>query len=240
MVLQMVLQMVLLREKACGSVRGSVKASGKASIKYKLRRKRLKIKRYIGGNLESNGYIVSRQIPGECYIIDPGYNPKKFIQYIKENQLVLKGIILTHLHHDHTGAADAIKAALDCPIFMHEDDAFAYRGDVDERIKDGHVFDYDGEKLEVILTPGHTKGSICLMDRRNRVCFTGDTLFDTDLGRSDLDGGSEEDMKKTICNIADKWENDITIYPGHDEGCTMKKVRMYNTEFLALRDGNER
>lgn len=200
----------------------------------------MKIKRFIGGNLESNGYVVYRQSPGECYIIDPGYNPKKFIRFAEENQLTAKGVILTHLHYDHTGGADAVSAALGCPVYMHEDDAFVYRGKVDFAIKDGHVFDFDGEELVTILTPGHTKGSICLMDKRSRVCFTGDTLFDTDLGRSDLEGGSEQDMKNTICQIIDKWENDITIYPGHDNGCTMKKVRIYNTEFLALRDGNER
>lgn len=200
----------------------------------------LKIKRFVGGNLESNGYIVYKQSPGECYIIDPGYNPKKFIRFAEENQLIVKGIILTHLHHDHVGAASSIKASTACRIFMHEDDAFSYRGEVDEKIKDGHTFEYDGERLETIWTPGHTRGSICLMDRRSRVCFTGDTIFDTDLGRTDLDGGSEEDMKNSIRNIIDYWENDITIYPGHDGSCTMKFVRKNNEEFLALRNGNER
>lgn len=78
------------------------------------------------------------------------------------------------------------------------------------------------------------------MAEKSRVCFTGDTLFDTDLGRSDLDGGSEDDMRDTVCRILDRWENDIVIYPGHDDGCTMKKVRQYNTEFLALLAGRER
>lgn len=78
------------------------------------------------------------------------------------------------------------------------------------------------------------------MAEKSRVCFTGDTIFDTDLGRTDLEGGSEPDMRDSICNVVDKWENDIMIYPGHDDGCTMKKVRIYNSEFIALRDGNER
>lgn len=200
----------------------------------------MKIKRFTGGSLQSNGYVVYLQTEGSCYIIDPGYQPRKFIQFIKENQLIPKGIILTHLHHDHVGAAEAVRDALECPIYMHEEDAFVYRGIVDQRIKDADTFDLDGELLQVLHTPGHTKGSICIMDEKSRVCFTGDTIFDTDLGRTDLDGGSEEDMKNSICSVVDKWENDIMIYPGHDDGCTMKKVRIYNTEFLALRDGNER
>lgn len=200
----------------------------------------LKIKRFVGGNLESNGYVVYQQSPGACFIIDPGYNPKKFIRFAEENQLQIKGIILTHLHHDHVGAADPIKACSGCRIFMHEDDAFVYRGEVDEKIKDGHLFEFDGELLETLWTPGHTRGSICLINRRSRVCFTGDTIFDTDLGRTDLNGGSEKDLADSIKNVIDKWENDITIYPGHDGSCTMKYVRQHNEEFLALRDGNER
>ena len=200
----------------------------------------MKIKRYVGGTLESNGYILFQKDGTHCYIIDPGYQPKKFIQYIKEQNLQLDGIILTHLHHDHTGAAEAISDALDCPIFMHEDDAFIYRGRVDQRLRHGDTFDLEGETLTVLHTPGHTRGSICIYSEKSKVCFTGDTIFDTDLGRTDLDGGSEADMKRSIQQVVDQWENQITIYPGHDGSCNMKFVRAHNPEFLALRDGNER
>ena len=200
----------------------------------------MKIKRFIGGSLQSNGYVLYHQAGGSCYIIDPGYQPKKFINFVRENQLTAKGILLTHLHHDHVGGAEAVRDALECPIFMHEEDAFVYKGAVDQRVKEGDTFDLDGEILKVLHTPGHTRGGICIMAEKSRVCFTGDTIFDTDLGRTDLEGGSESDMRDSICNVVDKWENDIMIYPGHDDGCTMKKVRIYNSEFIALRDGNER
>ena len=200
----------------------------------------MKIKRFIGGSLQSNGYVLYGQTGGNCYIIDPGYQPRKFIDFIKENALAPKGILLTHLHHDHVGAAEAIRDALACPIFMHEEDAFVYKGVVDQTLKEGDTFELDGESLEVLHTPGHTRGSICIMAAKSRVCFTGDTIFDTDLGRTDLAGGSEADMKYSICDVVNKWENDIVIYPGHDNGCTMKKVRIYNSEFLALRDGYDR
>ncbi len=200
----------------------------------------MKITRFIGGSLMSNGYVIYRKEGGSCYIVDPGYAPKNFIDFVREKNLKAMGVIATHLHHDHTGAAEAVSDALNCPIFMHREDAFVYKGRVDHMLSDGEVLDLDGEKLEVILTPGHTKGSICLMSEKSRVCFTGDTIFDTDLGRSDLAGGSERDMIHSVRDIIDRWENDIFILPGHDEGCTMKQVRIYNTEFLALRDGNER
>lgn len=201
----------------------------------------MKIRRFVGGNLAANGYVIYQKDGGRCYVIDPGYNPKKFIAYIKEHQLEALGILLTHLHYDHTDGAEAISRALDdCPILMHEADAFVYKGRVDTYLKDGDRLELDGEELQIIHTPGHTKGGICIMAAKSRVCFTGDTLFDTDLGRSDLAGGSEADMKDTVCRILDSWENDIVIYPGHEDGCTMKKVRRYNTEFLALLAGKER
>jgi len=188
----------------------------------------------------SNGYVIYQKEGGSCYIIDPGYSPKKFVSFVREKDLQALGILLTHLHHDHAGAAEAVQDALDCPIYMHEDDAFSYRGKVDVRLKDGGRLDLDGEELLILHTPGHTRGSICIMSEKSRACFTGDTLFDTDLGRTDLAGGSEEDMGRSIRTVVDRWENDIVIYPGHDTGCTMKKVRIYNKEFLALRDGYDR
>lgn len=192
----------------------------------------MKIKRFIGGSLMSNGYVIYNIEEKDCYVIDPGYNPKKFIDFINEKRLNCKGIILTHLHHDHCGAAEAVSDKLVCPIFMGEMDAFSYNGRVDKTLRDGETLMLDDETLEIINTPGHTKGSICIMSAKSRVCFTGDTIFDTDLGRTDLDGGSEKDMISSINNVIDKWENDIMIYPGHDNGCTMKKVRIYNSEFL--------
>ena len=84
----------------------------------------MKIKRYVGGTLESNGYILFQKEGKKCYIIDPGYQPKKFINYIKDAELEPAGIILTHLHHDHTGAAEAVRDVFDCPIYMHEETAF--------------------------------------------------------------------------------------------------------------------
>ena len=67
------------------------------------------------------------------------------------------------------------------------------------------------------LTPGHTKGSLCIEAPQSRVVFTGDTIFDTDLGRTDLVGGSPEDMVRSYAEVIDRWPDAYTIYPGHDE-----------------------
>lgn len=198
----------------------------------------MKIKRFIGGLLESNGYIIYQQDGGEAFLIDPGYNSKVFIEYIKEHDFTLKGILLTHHHYDHVGVADRVKAVFDCPVYLHRRDCDIYfrefKRNADIYMEDGDVFDLEGEKIRVIHTPGHTGGGVCFMSDKSKVCFTGDTIFNVDLGRTDLEGGSEQEMRDSILNIIDKWPNDIMIYPGHGDGCTMKKVRQINTEFLDI------
>ena len=192
----------------------------------------MKIKRLVGGSLESNGYIISRMRGGSCYVIDPGYEPKRFIAYIAEQGFAMQGVILTHHHYDHVGGAEKLRDYFECPVMMHEQDAFVYRQPVDRLLADGDEIDLDGETLRVYHTPGHTRGSICILSEKSKVVFTGDTIFDPDLGRTDLADGSPQDMIKSCKAVIDKWSNDYTIYPGHDGAATMKQVRQYNREFL--------
>ena len=149
-------------------------------------------------------------------------------------KLDLKGIILTHHHYDHTGAVDRIKNETGCPVYLHREDCDMYGNQVDVYMEDSDIIDLDGVQLEVIHTPGHTRGSVCIFDGKDRVCFTGDTIFNVDLGRTDLEDGSEEQMIRSITEIIDRWPNDIMIYPGHGDGCTMKKVRKINREFTDI------
>ncbi|MCI6820975.1 MAG: MBL fold metallo-hydrolase [Clostridiales bacterium] len=194
----------------------------------------MKIKRFTGGTLESNGYVLYVREGGSCFIIDPGYDPKVFLVYIRDMKLDLKGIILTHHHYDHTGAVDRIKNETGCPVYLHREDCDMYGNKVDVYMEDSDIIDLDGVQLEVIHTPGHTRGSVCIFDGKDRVCFTGDTIFNVDLGRTDLEDGSEEQMIRSITEIIDRWPNDIMIYPGHGDGCTMKKVRKINREFTDI------
>lgn len=194
----------------------------------------MKIKRFIGGMLESNGYIIYQEKGRECFLIDPGYNAKVFISFIEENDLKLKGILLTHHHYDHVGAVERVRNVYDCPVYLHREDCDMYGKDVDVYMEDGDLIYLEDEEIKVISTPGHTKGSVCFFCAKSKVCFTGDTIFNVDLGRTDLEDGSEKQMRESIINIIDKWAGDIMIYPGHGDGCTMKTVRRINTEFLEV------
>lgn len=197
----------------------------------------MKIKRFIGGMLESNGYVIFQKEGGEAFLIDPGYNSKVFIEYITAHAFTLKGILLTHHHYDHVGAVERVKDVFDCPVYLHRRDCDMYRKKVDVYMEDGDILYLEDEAIKVINTPGHTHGSVCFYSEKSRLCFTGDTIFNVDLGRTDLEDGSENEMRDSIVNIIDKWPNDIMIYPGHGDGCTMKKVRKINNEFLELTEG---
>lgn len=193
----------------------------------------MKIKRFIGGILESNGYVIYREERGSCYVIDPGYNPGVFLDFIRKKGLRMQGILLTHHHHDHTGAVKKLRAELDCPVFIHREDMDMY-GEAAEPLEHGDVIKLEGEAITVIHTPGHTRGSVCFYSEKSKLSFTGDTIFNVDLGRTDLEDGSEAEMIRSCRDIIDKWNNEIFIYPGHGDGCNMKTVRRINSEFLSI------
>lgn len=197
----------------------------------------MKIKRFIGGVLESNGYVIYQQEGGPCFVIDPGYSPDRFVQYIKKMNLKMEGILLTHHHYDHTGGVKKLKAEFECPVYLHREDMDLYKEPVEYPLEDGDVVGLEEETIRVIHTPGHTRGSVCFYSEKSKLAFTGDTIFNVDLGRTDLEDGSEADMVRSCKEVIDKWSNEIFIYPGHGDGCNMKKVRKLNQEFLDIVGG---
>lgn len=197
----------------------------------------MKIKRFIGGELQSNGYLIYKDGCKDCYLMDTGYNANNFINFVKEEKLNPLGIIFTHHHYDHITAGPKVAKELDCKMYINErdldracktlkDDQYLL-----ESFENNHVFKLGDEELLCINTPGHTKGGICIYSKNSKVAFTGDTVFSEEIGITNLDDGSPEEMANSCAEIIDKWPSDITIYPGHGDSATMKYVKENNEEF---------
>ncbi|MDD2483506.1 MAG: MBL fold metallo-hydrolase [Eubacteriales bacterium] len=194
----------------------------------------MRMKRFVGGNLESNGYLIYDPDTKKGYIVDPGYQAPRFLKEMEALKIELNGILLTHHHYDHVGAVEAIVKATGCPVYLHRSDCDMYQKPVTHMLEDGQIIDFPGDELRVVHTPGHTHGSVCFYSEKSKLCFTGDTIFNVDLGRTDLADGSDWEMERSVRDKIALWENDITIYPGHGDAATMKYVRKCNLEFLQL------
>ncbi len=198
-----------------------------------------------GAAYDGNAYLVMAERPA---LIDAGmyFEPtiKKIGKFIDPTELEM--IILTHCHHDHSAAAPRIKESTGAKILLSREEiglvgddlaTVAYLfGDtapeyvVDVPLDDGISLDLGDLRLEVIHTPGHSPGSICLYERDEKMLFSGDTVFpDGNIGRTDLFGGSIEDLVRSIERLL---ELDVRcMYPGH-MGVTCNNVKAQIRESL--------
>ncbi|SHJ63210.1 Ketoacyl-synthetase C-terminal extension [Clostridium cavendishii DSM 21758] len=199
----------------------------------------LTIKCFSNGMLTSNCYLLESE--GEGVLIDAGTNSDIIMKAISESSIRLRYIIITHAHIDHMLSMDEIREKTGARILIHEDDKDGLENclgaliinkryslkESDRCIKEGDVIKFGNVKLEVIHTPGHTKGCICL--KTGNKIFTGDTLLKGGYGAPDEEYGNESDLMNSILNKLMTYEDDIIIYPGHGEYSTIGKER--NNEF---------
>jgi len=177
-------------------------------------------------------YIVSCETTKKAAVIDPGGDEERILDYCTANGLEVQYIINTHGHPDHVCGNARIQAATGAQIVMHSADA-AYFNDprikdyfsslgMDESppiglmVEDNDVITVGNEQLQVIHTPGHTPGGICLYSPPH--CFTGDTLFVGAVGRTDFPGGSMEQMSQAIRTRLLTLPAETLVWPGHGYG----------------------
>ncbi len=191
------------------------------------------IKTLVVGQLQTNCYIVTDENTLECAVIDPGAYSSVILNYLEENKLRAKAILLTHGHFDHTGAVESLSEATGAEVYVHRLDCQTgghspMRYKVPEGIKyysEGDVVMVGGLKFEVLETPGHSPGSVTL--RCGDALFTGDTLFRESCGRTDLDGGSMEVLLKSLKRLYDL-EGEYEVYPGHADASCLSRERENN------------
>ncbi len=186
------------------------------------------------GHLMANCHIVINENTLECAVIDPGEESNTILDCLEINHLRCKGILLTHGHFDHVGASIPLAEETGAPVYMNEKDVDCNLClGIEERLipdefihyDEGDVVDCAGFQFKVYATPGHTDGGVTLACED--VIFTGDTLFRGGCGRTDLDGGSDENLMaslKKLCELPGNPE----VYTGHMDNSTLDRERSVN------------
>jgi len=193
------------------------------------------LKRLTVGALDTNCYIVGCNETREAMIIDPGLDRKNEVQGILEeinrNDLRVKFIVNTHGHMDHTSGNGVVKEATGASILIHEYDAPLLKGSsavspsADKKLHDGDIVKVGKVRLQVLHTPGHTQGSICLLGEK--VVFTGDTLFAGSIGRTDMLDSSDEAIQSSLKRLI-TLSDYLKVYPGHGPASTMGEEKKRN------------
>lgn len=173
----------------------------------------MQIKCLIVGELETNCYLLISE--NELGIIDPGGEADKILKEIEKAKVKPKYIINTHCHPDHILANEKIKKATGAKILIHEAEKDFINFEADRFLEDGDEIKIGDSVLKVLHTPGHTKGSICLLGED--FALTGDTLFKDGCGRTDLPGSSQKDMGESLEKLSKLLKPGTTVYPGHGE-----------------------
>ncbi len=188
----------------------------------------MKIQTLVLGDLMTNCYLVSDDA-GNAVVIDPAESPERILSALEGKRLL--AVLLTHGHFDHVGATAGLMQAAHCPVYVHESDtalpAYMSAGALryTDTYAEGDTLSFGNLTFEVFETPGHTPGSVCL--RCENVLFAGDTLFAGACGRTDLAGGSDAQMQKSLRRLGEIPE-DLTVYCGHGRATTLERERASN------------
>jgi hydroxyacylglutathione hydrolase len=196
------------------------------------------------GPLQCNCSVVGDEQTREAMVIDPGDQIEDILKILKEENLTLKQIVVTHAHIDHVGGAMKLKAATGAPILMNQNDYALLKMldlqatwvgmkppgpvQIDEAVDEGRVLKIGNIATSVIHTPGHTEGSICLYFPEQKTLFAGDTLFAGSIGRTDLPGGSSEKIIRSLHNQLMALPDDTQVVPGHGPLTTIGDERETN------------
>jgi hydroxyacylglutathione hydrolase len=179
-------------------------------------RKMMIIKQLAIGYMDNFCYIVGCENTRQALVIDPGPDAGRIVSETEKEDLEIVTIVNTHGHGDHTAGNAKLKARTGAQIIIHDLDADRYP-DADVRLTDEEILQLGEITFDVIHTPGHTFGGICLHAQGN--LFTGDTLFVGDSGRTDLAGGDRSTLGKSIRRLM-KLPDHTVVWPGHDYGPT--------------------
>lgn len=195
----------------------------------------MKVKLLRVGPIGTNCYILEDDQTNLAAVIDPGDEPELIQEALEKEGVEVRYLLLTHGHYDHTTAVPALHRVYpQADIYIHQADAngagstlFPLAGEVDDLklYDEGDVIRLGDHEIQVLHTPGHSPGSVTL--KVEDVLFTGDTLFAGSCGRTDLRGGSYEQIMVSLKRLGEL-EGDFHVCPGHDRTSTLEQERRYN------------
>lgn len=196
------------------------------------------------GLLQCNCTLLGDEATGEAMVIDPGDNIPTILERLAAHKLTLKQIVVTHAHIDHVGGALQLKRATGAPVLLNENDIPLLRmmdvqagwlgtaapevATPDENAHEGLVVGVANHKAEVLHTPGHTQGSICLHFADEKLLLAGDTIFAGSIGRTDLPGGDGRQILRSIHDRLLPLPDDTRVIPGHGMETTIGLEREGN------------
>lgn len=204
----------------------------------------MKIKTFVAGPVQANNYLVYDEDSKEAILIDCSDFVQEIVDIVTKEGLNVKYILLTHGHFDHVLGINSMKETLRAKAYVHESDeeqvahtseimmmfGLPFNLDVnpklDGTLKDVGRLTIGSNEIKVLETPGHTEGCVCYLI--NDALFSGDTLFQGSVGRTDLPGGDFSALRHSIKDVLFKLDENITVFPGHGDKTTIAYEKKFN------------
>lgn len=194
----------------------------------------IEVMKFVSRPIGENAYLFFQEESKRAVAVDPSYNSEAMIRYLGEEGMAVEAILLTHGHFDHIAGIDALREATGAPVYLHEGDADMPENPeknlsvitdrllrlkpADVLLKGGEKIELAGMEIEALHTPGHTPGGTCYL--AEDLMFSGDTLFYLSIGRTDLPGSDDQQMKESLKELC-MLQKEYVVYPGHGQSTSL-------------------
>jgi hydroxyacylglutathione hydrolase len=202
------------------------------------------------GMVQENCFLVRPEGGDRAVIVDPGDEAPRLLQAIEDGGVTLDAILLTHTHFDHVGAVAPVARATGAPVYCPRievpvlQDVMAFvpwpgfgpfeSWDPEETVQGGETLELAGLTLDVVFTPGHSPGHVTYAVRGEQALFSGDVLFQSSVGRTDLPGGDAPTLMRSIATLLERFDDEARVYPGHMGVTTLGAERASNPFLTSL------
>ena len=195
------------------------------------------LKKFILGGLENNLYLLIEEETKEAILIDAGEEPEEILDFLEKRKIKLKYLLLTHGHYDHTVGYKKIQEQTKAKILIHKEDvniSFGTKVTPDAYLIDGDEINVGSITLKVLHTPGHTQGCCCFYFEKEKMLFSGDTLFYQGIGRTDLPEGNYDQELTSIKEKLLILPPETIVYPGHGPETNIEQAKTYLNETIFM------